>query len=174
MIFSSGLLKIWPFQKVPWRHMIFLALSGKMDFFPEDMIFFALERKRKTAFPSRKYMETWCIAQRKKKQETWYIESKFSLSLNLSGWRYSIMNNLQYFVPFSPQGPCFKSNYQECSVKKGVLRNFAKFTGKRLCQSLVFNKVAGACSFIKEETLVQVFSCKFCEIGKNTFFTEHI
>ena len=84
------------------------------------------------------------------------------------------MHNLQYFVPFSPQGPCFKSNYQECSVKKGVLRNFAKFTGKRLCQSLVFNKVAGACSFIKEETLVQVFSCKFCEIGKNTFFTEHI
>ena len=27
--------------------------------------------------------------------------------------------------------------------KKGVLRNFAKFTGKRLCQSLFFKKVAG-------------------------------
>ena len=27
--------------------------------------------------------------------------------------------------------------------KKGVLRNFAKFTGKHLCQSLFFNKVAG-------------------------------
>ena len=27
--------------------------------------------------------------------------------------------------------------------KKGVLRNFAKFTGKYLCQSLFFNKVAG-------------------------------
>ena len=26
---------------------------------------------------------------------------------------------------------------------KGVLRNFAKFTGKHLCQSLIFNKVAG-------------------------------
>ena len=26
---------------------------------------------------------------------------------------------------------------------KGVLRNFAKFTGKDLCQSLFFNKVAG-------------------------------
>ena len=25
----------------------------------------------------------------------------------------------------------------------GVLRNFAKLTGKRLCQSLFFNKVAG-------------------------------
>ena len=29
------------------------------------------------------------------------------------------------------------------SIKKGVLRNFAKFTGKPLCQSLFCNKVAG-------------------------------
>ena len=27
--------------------------------------------------------------------------------------------------------------------KKGVLRNFAKFKGEHLCQSLFFNKVAG-------------------------------
>ena len=31
----------------------------------------------------------------------------------------------------------------EVFCKKGVLRNFAKFTGKYLCQSLFFNKVAG-------------------------------
>ena len=37
-----------------------------------------------------------------------------------------------------------KSSHQRCSIKKGVLRNFAKFTGKRLCQSLFFNKVAVA------------------------------
>ena len=30
-----------------------------------------------------------------------------------------------------------------CSVKKGVLRNFAKFTLKHLCQGLFCNKVAG-------------------------------
>ena len=29
------------------------------------------------------------------------------------------------------------------NCKKGVLRNFAKLTGKHLCQSLFFNKVAG-------------------------------
>ena len=28
-------------------------------------------------------------------------------------------------------------------MKKCVLRNFAKFTGKHLCQALLFNKVAG-------------------------------
>ena len=34
--------------------------------------------------------------------------------------------------------------------------------------------VPEACNFIKKETLGQVFSCEFCEIFKNTFFTEHL
>ena len=68
-----------------------------------------------------------------------------------------------------------KAVAQRCSIKKGVIRNFAKIKGKHLCQSLFFNKVAGgACNFIKKETLAQVFSCEFCEISKNTFFTEHL
>ena len=48
--------------------------------------------------------------------------------------------------------------------KKGVLR-------KHLCQSLNFN--FKACNFIKKDTLAQVFSCEFCKISKNKFFTEH-
>ena len=44
-------------------------------------------------------------------------------------------------------------------MKKGILRNFAK---------------SEACNFIKKETLAQVFSCEFCEISKNIFFTEHL
>ena len=40
-----------------------------------------------------------------------------------------------------------------------------KFTGKYLLES---------CNFIKKDTLAQVFSCEFCEISKNTFFTEHL
>ena len=31
-----------------------------------------------------------------------------------------------------------RSSHWRCSVRKGVLRNFAKFTGKNLCQSLFF------------------------------------
>ena len=31
-----------------------------------------------------------------------------------------------------------------------------------------------ACNFIKKETLAQVFSCEFCEVFKNTIFTEHL
>ena len=68
-----------------------------------------------------------------------------------------------------------RSNHRRYSVRKGVLRNFAKFTGKHLCQIPFFNKAAGqAWNFIKKGTLVQVFSCEFCEISDNTFLTEHL
>ena len=47
---------------------------------------------------------------------------------------------------------------------KGVLRNFAKFTGKHLLQSLFFNKVAG----VRPATVLEkVFSCEFGKISKN-------
>ena len=61
-----------------------------------------------------------------------------------------------------------RSSRQRCSVRKGVLRNFAKSTGKHFCQNLFFNKVPGqpSCNFINKETLEQVFSCEFCQIPK--------
>ena len=56
-----------------------------------------------------------------------------------------------------------------CSVRKDVPKNFKKFTGKHLHQSLFFNKVAGfrPATLLKKETLAR-------EISKNTFFTEHL
>ena len=36
-----------------------------------------------------------------------------------------------------------RSSHPEVFFKKGVLRNFAKFTGKHLCQSHFFNKDVG-------------------------------
>ena len=39
---------------------------------------------------------------------------------------------------------------------------------------LIFKVLPKACNFFKKETLTQVFSCEFCEISKNTFFTEHL
>ena len=62
-----------------------------------------------------------------------------------------------------------RSSHWTCSVKNGVLRSFAKFTEKQLYQ-----RIFKACNFIKKEFLAQVFSCEFCEISTNTFFTEHL
>ena len=50
MIFSSNFQKIWSFQKVPRRHMIFHVLSGKMVFFPENIIFFPWEKSERRPF----------------------------------------------------------------------------------------------------------------------------
>ena len=63
-----------------------------------------------------------------------------------------------------------RSSHRRCSVRKGVVRNFAKFTGKHPCQSLFFNEVAGlARNFIKKETLEQMFSCEFCKFVRTVF-----
>ena len=69
----------------------------------------------------------------------------------------------------------YRSSHWRCSVEKCVLRNFAKFARKHLCQRLFFNKVAGLRpATLFKESLVQVFSCEFYEFSKNTFFTQHL
>ena len=78
---------------------------------------------------------------------------------------------LFFFIIVSGQILHATSTHQRCYIKKSVLRNFTKFTGKHLRQGLFLIE---ACNFIKKETLARVFSCEFCEISKNTFFTEHL
>ena len=55
--------------------------------------------------------------------------------------------------------------------KKGVLRNFAKFTEKHMYRSLIFNKVAGLqpARLLKRDSDSGVF-LQYCEISNNTFF----
>ena len=71
-----------------------------------------------------------------------------------------------------------RSSHRRCSVRKGVLRNFVKFTGKHLCQSLFFDKVVGLrpATLLKKRLWHRCFpvSCEFYEISKNTFFTEQL
>ena len=61
----------------------------------------------------------------------------------------------------------FRSSRPEVFCKQGILRNFTKFTGKHLCQTLFFNKVSGL-------RPAQVFSCEFREIIKNSYFADHL
>ena len=61
---------------------------------------------------------------------------------------------------------CDKSSRPGVFGKKGVLRNFTKFTGKHLCQILYFNEVAG----LRRENRIPVNFAKFL---KTTFLIEH-
>ena len=51
-----------------------------------------------------------------------------------------------------------RRSHRRCSVKKGVLKNFAKFTRKHLRQSLLFNKVAG----LRPATLLKKWLWRSC------------
>ena len=71
-----------------------------------------------------------------------------------------------------------KISHRKCSVRKGVPRNFAKFTGKHLRQSLFFNKVGGlspeACKFIKKRLWHRCFPVNFAKFLRAPFLTEHV
>ena len=69
---------------------------------------------------------------------------------------------LDIFFFFPKSSTCIRSNHQRRSLKKDVLRNFAKFTEKHLCQSLVSNKVAG---------LRPLGDCFWCMSQKDQYFS---
>ena len=79
------------------------------------------------------------------------------------------MTNLQYLVPLSPQGQCFGSNHQGCSVKKGVRRNFAKFTGKHLCQGPFLMKLQYPVTLLKKRLQHRCFPVNFANFLRTPF-----
>ena len=64
-----------------------------------------------------------------------------------------------------------RSSHRRCSVRKMFLE-MSQNSQENTCARVSF--LIKACNFIKKEALAQVFSCKFCEILKNTFYTEHL
>ena len=75
---------------------------------------------------------------------------------------------LNFYVVFQVST---RSSLSQMLFKIGVLKSFAKFIGKCLCQSLFLNKVAGLrpATLLKKDLGTDVL-CEFCENFKNTFF----
>ena len=73
-------------------------------------------------------------------------EEKHHLSFSQEASKYHKGITLHYFKKLCKSLPEYiicRSSSPEVFFKKGVLRNFVKFTGKHLCQIFSFNKVAG-------------------------------
>ena len=54
------------------------------------------------------------------------------------------------------------SSHGRCSIKEGVLKNFAKFTGKHLCQSLFLIK-------LKKRRWYKCFAVNFARFSRTPF-----
>ena len=63
-----------------------------------------------------------------------------------------------------------RRRHQRCSIKTGVLKNFAKFRGKHLLQSLFLNKVAGLrpATLLKKRLWHMCFPVNFAKYFRTT------
>ena len=90
-------------------------------------------------------------------------------------WYLSVLLYIQHIFPHHH---CYYSEafVWRCSIKKGVLRNFPKLTGKHLCQSLFFNKVAGLrpASLLKKRRWHRCVLVNFAKHLGTRFFKEHL
>ena len=72
----------------------------------------------------------------------------------------------------------FISTCSQVSEHVGVLKNYAKLTGKHWYWSLFLIKLQAShfqpVTFVKKETPARVFSFEFCEIFKKTFSIEQL
>ena len=66
---------------------------------------------------------------------------RYEIASYIYQWNVSFPSCVSKTMPKC--GSIIRSSLPEVLCNKGVLRNFAKFTGNHLCQSLFFNKVAG-------------------------------
>ena len=78
---------------------------------------------------------------------------------------------MQWDGVINKEGSCL-----EVFCINGFLRNFAKLTGKHLCQSLFFNKVAGLrpATLLKKRLWHRCFPVNFAKFLRIPFLTEYI
>ena len=68
-----------------------------------------------------------------------------------------------------------RRSQRRCSITKGVLKNFVKFTGKYLCRSFFFNYVACLpANLLKKKLWHRCFPVNLAKFLRRPFFTEYI
>ena len=129
------LFSFFPFSRNTWRHNIFcvhvnvlrtwcqvsLPKNPKMILFlkkhqkvTEILDWNSTKGSSKTLYLHRDLYRRFHIllsSEKKKQTENLIgisLKLEFHFFFNLFGWRYSTMNNLEYFVPFSPQELCLE------------------------------------------------------------------
>ena len=92
-------------------------------------------------------MENWWLKTMDKKIKIWHVHWTVQVELNGISFTNVLLFNNKSFKLFNFDccnfsSTTYRSSHRKCSVTKSLLRNFPKFTGKHLCQSLFFDKVS--------------------------------
>ena len=99
---------------------------------------------------------------------------KFLMFLKVHTFKHELSN---HFIP-KQWGKVndYRSSRAEVFCKKGILRNFAKFTGKHLCQSLFLKKIVGPrpAILLKRRLWHRYFPANFAKFLRTPFLTEHL
>ena len=120
-----------------------------------------------------------------------FPKKKILMSFNLQVFKYSFNIKKVYLliINWNIFHDVFERVVQQCNrnmtkhnviknifCKKDVLKNFAKFTGKYLFQSLFFNKVSGLslAILIKKRLWHRYVPVNFAKFLRTSFFKEHI
>ena len=101
-----------------------------------------------------------------KSAEIWSVESLIKNDETMKSYKITRKpENISVFLIKN------RSSDRRCSVRKDVLINFAKFTGKHLCQRLFFNKVAGPrpATLLKKRLWDRYFPVNFAKFLRTPF-----
>ena len=97
-----------------------------------------------------------------------FLPKKFrSLEITISWWNIFLWKQCSKISRWQ-----WTSSYSQMVFKLGVLKNFAKFTGKHTCWSLFLIKLAF--NFIKKRLQHRCFPVKFADFFRTAFFIEHL
>ena len=93
----------------------------------------------------------------------WWRHQKFRITFRKQFLSRGVGNDL------SSEIICFmeRSSRPDVLCQKGVLRHFAKITGKHLCQGLFFNKVAGGVTVEMEIFVLLAETFQFSKFQEN-------
>ena len=85
-----------------------------------------------------------------------------------------LINHWSKFTFFIRMAKILRSSHRRCSVRKGILRKFARLTQENTCArvSILIKFQAETRNFLKKETLVQVLSCDFAKFLRTHFWQD--
>ena len=95
------------------------------------------------------------------------LHCRFLTESSMRLWLYN-----SYFLCINQ----YRSSHPKIFCRKAVLKNFAKFAEKQLCQSLFFNKVPGQSSatLLKKRLWRRCFPVNFAKYLRIPFFIAHL